>query len=104
VHGRTYNSIRLSTRGICFFGTPHRGGNGADLGSVLASIVNILTGGVKNNFMRTLQKDSTIAADIHELFKEQILDYQIVSFYETMPFKPGVGLVSLPLFLFIICC
>lgn len=44
--------------------------------------------------METLQKHSTIAADIQELFKEQAQDYQIVSFHETLPFKPGVGLVS----------
>lgn len=44
--------------------------------------------------METLQKNSTGAADIHELFKEQAQDYSIVSFYETLPFMPGVGLVS----------
>jgi hypothetical protein len=44
--------------------------------------------------MEILQKNSTGAADIHELFKEQAQAYRIVSFYETLPFKPGVGLVG----------
>lgn len=94
MHGTAYESIRRSTRAIAFFGTPHRGGNLADLGSILASIALVLSGSVKNNFMETLQKNSTGAADIHELFKEQAQEYKIVSFYETLPFKPGLGLVS----------
>ena len=93
MHGPAFKSIKLSTRAIAFFGTPHRGGNLADLGSVLASVALCLTGGVKNNFMETLQKNSTAAADIQELFKEQAQEYRIVSFYETLPFK-GLGLVS----------
>lgn len=94
VHGTAYESIRWSTKAIAFFGTPHRGGNHANLGSILADIARILTGNIKNNFMETLQKNSTGAADIHELFKEQAQEYLIVSFYETLPFKPGSDLVS----------
>lgn len=93
MHGTSYESIRRSTRAIAFFGTPHRGGEHAELGSILASIAHLVTGSVKNNFMETLQKNSTGAADIHELFKEQAQEYRIVSFYETLPIKP-VGLVS----------
>ena len=44
--------------------------------------------------METLQKNSTGAADIHELFKEQAQEYQIVSFYETLQLVPPFGLVS----------
>ncbi|KAL9111404.1 MAG: hypothetical protein Q9187_007923, partial [Circinaria calcarea] len=93
MHGIAYESIHRSTRAIAFFGTPHRGGNRADLGRILASIAVHLTGSVKNNFLETLQKNSTGAADIHELFKEQAQGYRIVSFYETLPFKPGFGLI-----------
>lgn len=93
MHGQAYKSILWSTRAIAFFGTPHRGGNRANLGRILADIALVLTGNIKNNFMETLQKNSTVAADIHELFKEQAQEYRIVSFYETVPFKPGVGLV-----------
>lgn len=46
-----------------------------------------------NNFMENLQKNSTSAADIHELFKEQAQEYRIVSFYETLAFK-RFGLVN----------
>ncbi|KAL9116819.1 MAG: hypothetical protein Q9187_006653 [Circinaria calcarea] len=92
-HGIAYESIHWSTRAIAFFGTPHRGGNRVDLGRILASIAVHLTGSVKNNFLETLQKNSTIAADIHELFKEQAQRYRIISFYETLPLKPGFGLI-----------
>lgn len=61
---------------------------------MLATVALALTGNVKNNFMGTLEKDSTMAADIHEYFKQQAQDYQIVSFYETKPFRPGAGLVK----------
>jgi protein SERAC1 len=93
-HSTAYESIRQSTRGIAFFGTPHRGGNHADIGRVIAAIVAAITGNVKNNFMETLQKNSTIAADIHELFIQQAHDYQIVSFYEMKPFTKHIGLVG----------
>ncbi|ERF68899.1 hypothetical protein EPUS_04551 [Endocarpon pusillum Z07020] len=43
--------------------------------------------------METLPKNSTGAADIHELVKEQAQEYRIVSFYETLPIKPGFGLI-----------
>ncbi|KAF7511349.1 hypothetical protein GJ744_004914 [Endocarpon pusillum] len=92
MHSTAYRSIHWSTRAIAFFGTPHRGGNHADLGRVLASIAGFLTGSVKNNFLETLQKNSSGAADIHELFMEQAQEYRIVSFYETLP-KPGLGLI-----------
>jgi hypothetical protein len=62
------------------------------VGRILASIVTAITGNVKNNFMETLQKNSTIAQDIHELFKQQAQDYSIVSFYETKPFNKAAGL------------
>lgn len=92
--GTAYGSIKHMTRGIAFFGTPHRGGNHADLGTVIAGIAKAITGNVKNNFMQTLQKDSTIVQDIQELFEQQAHDYRIVSFFETKPFNRHVGLVS----------
>jgi len=96
VHGTTYKDILESTKSIAFFGTPHRGGNHADVGKIIASIGLLISGSMKNNFMDTLQKGSTNAEAIHELFKEQAMNYKIVSFFETLPYKPlpGVGLVS----------
>ncbi len=55
-----------------------------------------MTGNVENNFMQTLQKDSTIAQDIQEIFEQQAQDYRIVSFYETKFFNRSLGLVRPP--------
>lgn len=94
VHSTVYDAIRSSTKAIAFFGTPHRGGNGADLGSTIASIMRAFTGSAKNDFMDTLQKSSSGATNIHEMFKEQVSNYQIVSFYETLPYMTGSSFVS----------
>ena len=95
VHGSIYKELLESMKSIAFFGTPHRGGNGADVGSIIASIGFIISSSIKNNFMETLQKGSTNAEAIHDFFKkEQALNYKIVSFFKTLPYKRGFGLVS----------
>lgn len=93
VHGTRYKEILESTKSIAFFGTPHRGGNGADVGSIIAAVGLLFSGSLKNNFMETLQKGSTNAEAIHELFKEQAMDYKIVSFFETLSYKTGLAQV-----------
>ena len=60
----------------------------------MADIVRAITGNVKNNFLDTLQQNSTIAQDIQEIFEQQAQDYYIVSFYETKPFNKHLGLVG----------
>jgi hypothetical protein len=60
----------------------------------MANIVKAITGNVKNNFMETLQQNSTIVQDIQEIFEQQAQDYHIVSFYETKPFNKHLGLVG----------
>lgn len=92
--GTKYKEIQKATKSIAFFGTPHRGGRGADLGTTLASISLLFTGSVKNNFMETLQKGSTSADTIQEMFKDQAIQYKIVSFFETLPYKSGPILVG----------
>lgn len=89
-----YENIQHMTRGIAFFATPHRGGGShANLGRVIAGVVKTVTGNVKNSLMETLQHGSTIAQDIQEDFEQQAQAYQIVSFYETKPFRKHTGLV-----------
>ena len=60
----------------------------------MANIVRAITGNVKNNFMETLQQNSTIAQDIQEMFEQQAQDYHIISFYETKHFNKHIGLVG----------
>lgn len=71
--------------GIAFFGTPHRGGNGASLGKVVASIIRRTLWNPANDFMSFLRKDSRLANDLTEEFRHDLEDYYYLSFFETIP-------------------
>ncbi|KAI9859416.1 MAG: hypothetical protein M1813_006753 [Trichoglossum hirsutum] len=83
----TYLSIKNATYGIVFFGTPHQGGNFASLGSIAASIARLSLRNPSNSFMETLKTDSLFADDLVQDFRQQLEDYYVLSFYETLPFK-----------------
>jgi hypothetical protein len=55
-----YNSIRNATYGIAFFGTPHRGGNHAKLGDIVARVWGGVVREPRNDFMEALKKRFTI--------------------------------------------
>ncbi|UNI16388.1 hypothetical protein JDV02_002823 [Purpureocillium takamizusanense] len=52
-----HRSIKLSTYGILFMGTPHQGGNGVQLGRVLANIASLIVA-ADNRLLKHLEKDS----------------------------------------------
>lgn len=70
--------------GLMFFGTPHNGGQGAltSLASVAASIATCLGFRESSDLVSTLKQGSTFTDIIQETFRNQLLAYQIVSFYE----------------------
>ncbi|KAE8440997.1 hypothetical protein EG329_006134 [Mollisiaceae sp. DMI_Dod_QoI] len=80
-----HRPIFESTCGVMFFGTPHRGGNKANFGGVLASIARFVGGQPGNTFMDALKKDSLFAKTLHQLFKPVAETLLVVSFYETTP-------------------
>jgi hypothetical protein len=90
-HNDTYHNIRAATFGLVFFATPHRGGNHAKLGDIVASITTTVLNNPSNTFMDHLQKDSFLSEDLQHLFKHQVENYHILSFYETL--HDSVGLV-----------
>ncbi|OTB11225.1 hypothetical protein K445DRAFT_26789 [Daldinia sp. EC12] len=81
---RTYKSIAESTFGIAFFGTPHRGGNNAGIGGVVANIARSLLGNPSNTFMSAV-KESTFLDLIEDDFRQLLERFQILTFYETKP-------------------
>lgn len=81
--------------GIVFFGTPHRGGNGASLGSIAASIARFCLRNVDNSFLESLKKDGLFANELINDFQGQLENYYVLSFYETLPFG-ALGVVYLP--------
>src|ERR1700712_1310570 len=78
---RAYNDIGTSTYGIVFFGTPHRGGNNAKLGSVAANVFRAVLGNPKNTFMEAIKgKSSPFSDDVVKKFRHLLQDYSIISF------------------------
>lgn len=77
-----YESIRKSTAGLVFFGTPH---NGADKAAALKSVANIfsaLSGQPKNALLETLKKGSFINEMITEDFSPQSANYETNTYWE----------------------
>jgi hypothetical protein len=56
-HGSEHRSIKLSTHGILFMGTPHQGGNGVQLGRVLANIASLVVA-ADDRLLKHLERDS----------------------------------------------
>ncbi|KAI0897700.1 hypothetical protein F4806DRAFT_494425 [Annulohypoxylon nitens] len=82
---QTYETIVKSTFGIAFLATPHRGGNHAGIGEVVAKVARSMLGNPNNTFMRALKKDSQFLDTISDDFRQLLEDFQILSFYETQP-------------------
>ncbi|KAF7509591.1 hypothetical protein GJ744_007629 [Endocarpon pusillum] len=95
VSGDYYQSIHDATRGVIFFGTPHRGGHHATLGDRMAKICRVVTGNVRNNIMEALREDSMFASDINKDFARRAaaLDLRVVNFIEELPIARHLGLV-----------
>jgi hypothetical protein len=96
ISGDYYKNIHDATRGVVFFGTPHRGGQGATLGDHIAKICRVVSGDVRNNIMETLRRDSMLASDINKDFarRARVLDLRVLNFIENLPIARHIGLVS----------
>ncbi|KAI1372216.1 hypothetical protein F4677DRAFT_433331 [Hypoxylon crocopeplum] len=80
---RTYETIRRSTFGVAFFGTPHKGGNCSGIGDVVAKIARSILGNPSNSFMEALKGGSLFLDSINDDFRQLMEDFQFLSFYET---------------------
>ena len=78
-----YADIADNTRGVLFFGTPHRGSDAARWGSIVAGIAQS-AGGVKPRslFLCTLKPNSDDLINLTEDFRHIAHRYAIVSFVE----------------------
>jgi protein SERAC1 len=96
VSGDYYQSIHDATRGVVFFGTPHRGGHLATLGDHMARVCRVLSGNVRNNIMEALRRDSMFAGDINKDFARRAiaLELRVLNIIENLPIARHVGLVS----------
>ena len=80
---RRFSSIRHSTSAIVFFGTPHRGGNGATFGQFAVNVVRLFTNSVRNDLVNSLQKSSPFLAHLTADFKHIYEDFNYLSILET---------------------
>jgi hypothetical protein len=83
-------SIKLSTYGIVFMGTPHQGGNGVQLAQVVVNVASIFVS-ADDKILKHLREDS-------EWLQQQLGQYAPISgdfvtkfAYETLPTPIAAG-------------
>jgi hypothetical protein len=69
---------------LIFFGVPHAGGHHAAvfLGTLAAKIAEAVHPGANKDIMETLKDGSMYTDILKEMFRHQLEQYNIVSFYE----------------------
>jgi ankyrin repeat protein len=92
---RYYSNILDKSRGIIFFGTPHRGSRVASWATIMSNFINTCSfhKPMRNQLFKVLSQNSAVLADVSTSFKSLALDLQIVTFYETEIMNPLKGLV-----------
>ena len=83
IHSSNYGCIRVSTRGLVFFATPHAGGNLAGLADVAANFASAMTGSAKNSLLKTLKQSSLLNEISKDHFQPQSGDYEVLTFIES---------------------
>lgn len=78
-----YTPIKNATTGLAFFATPHNGGDWKliSLGAVVAKIATATGFQQGDDVLETLKKGSIFSDIMQDLWKEQLLRYDIISFW-----------------------
>ena len=86
--------IFLSTYGVVFLGTPHRGSNQAGLGILAANVFRAMLQDANISILRSLEQSSEILERIRENFERMMTREKVkaYSFVEEIP-TAGVRLV-----------
>ena len=84
-----YRCLKASTRGLVFFATPYRGGEGAGVAESAANVCSAFTGQPRNNLLESLRSKSLITELSSDQFRHQLNDYEVLSLIERrkMPVK-----------------
>ena len=91
----SYKSIADATRLLVFFATPHRGGNFAGVGELVATLARAFLRTPRNDFLDALKKGSEAATAAFERSRYLHERYLFVSFFEGLPYG-NVGIVRAP--------
>ncbi|PYH65901.1 LipA and NB-ARC domain protein [Aspergillus vadensis CBS 113365] len=91
-----YNSIRNNTSGLVFFGCPHRGTKGVELGKIAAKVARFVAKGhASNDLLDCLEHNSLFTRQMTSRFSHQLEDYRVISFVEGKEvFLGGAGPAS----------
>ena len=86
--------IFLSTYGVVFLGTPHRGTSQAGLGILAANVCRAMLRDANTSILRSLEQDSEVLERIREAFERMMTRERVkaYSFVEELP-TVGVGMV-----------
>ena len=87
--------IFLSTYGVIFLGTPHRGSHQTSLGILAANVCRAMLQDVNTSILRSLEQDSEVLERIREAFERMLTHEEVkaYSFVEEIP-TAGVGMVG----------
>ena len=91
-HLEEQRSIKLSTSGIIFMGTPHQGGQGVSIGKVLVNIAKV-QGHTSDTLLKHLEEDSELLQQQLAEFSSISREYDTIFAYETKP-TPFLGSVA----------
>ncbi|KAI1207035.1 uncharacterized protein F4807DRAFT_469797 [Annulohypoxylon truncatum] len=78
----SYSSIFEATSLLIFFATPHQGGNGVEIGDIVANIVRISLGNIKNDLLTALKHNSPEAIKRFEQARHLPDKCNVINFYE----------------------
>ncbi|PVH93685.1 hypothetical protein DM02DRAFT_661734 [Periconia macrospinosa] len=94
-----YGQILSATSAIIFFGTPHRGSKGADIGKVVARTINLclrvsqtsrIAGPIRDDLLITLGSNSQELSDLAVSSRNRMRNLEVVTFHETET-MPGLS-------------
>ena len=87
-------AIYASTKGVVFFGTPHRGSPQTGLAQIVANVAKITLRRPNEKLVRNLSEDSDVLERQRRSFASIAEQLSLVCLWEELP--TGVGVVSLP--------
>ncbi|KAK5054527.1 hypothetical protein LTR84_001418 [Exophiala bonariae] len=89
-----YNDIKISTKGVIFFGTPHCGSDIANATRVTRDIFSLCTAkAFRSDLLKSLESNSADLIEIAAQFVERAVPLQILSAYEGRRFGSTIGMV-----------
>lgn len=89
-----YNDIKLSAKGVVFFGTPHCGSDIANATKVIRDIFSLCTAKTfRADLLKSLESNSADLIEIAAQFVERAVPLKILTVYEGRRLGSGVGMV-----------